>query len=95
MKLAVRIFLRRRMSVTSHSRRLHASQSLRAFQSALSNCHNTQNYEGEPSAYVKYLYGQRGRRYKLYGIYPATIINIIPMAPHPTSTHLSNAEDDQ
>lgn len=42
--VAVRIFLRRYLRVTLHSRRLHASQSLRAFQqhsSASSNCHNT------------------------------------------------------
>lgn len=50
---------------------------------------------GGASVYVKCLYEQRGRRYKLYAIYPATIMNIIPMAPHPISTHLSNAEDDQ
>lgn len=31
----------------------------------------------------------------LYAIHPAVIMNIIPMAPHPTSAHLSNAEDDQ
>lgn len=38
---------------------------------------------------------KRGADTKLYAIYPATIMNIIPMAPHPISTHLSNAEDDQ
>lgn len=44
MRLAARIFLRRRLSVTLHSRRLHASQGLSAFQqhsSAVSKCHNT------------------------------------------------------
>lgn len=71
------------------------SQSLSATFVCFEQLSQQQNYEGEPSAYVKCLYEQRGRRYKLYGIYPATIINIILMAPHPISTHLSNAEDDQ